>query len=214
MTNLTTQVSQLQNSEQAYPDYILDLLSEAEALKIAGEHQEAIKIIQTVICEEPECLIAYEQIADNYLILDKESEACKAAEFALSLDATSHIAHYVLGFIKLKIAKWNEAYFHLTKADEALPNNPEILRCLGWCLFKKGKCTKGIILLERVLIISPEDSIALCDLGVCYFELKYFNKALDLFARAVEVDSENMRAQEMIKVAEEVVVRLSEVEEK
>ena len=209
MTNITTQVSALQNSEQSYPDHILELLSEAEALKIAGEHNESIKMIQMVLCEEPQCLIAYEQIADNHLILNEEDKAYKAAEFALSLNSTSYIAHYVLGFIKLKSAKWDESYVHLKKADEALPNNPEILRCLGWNLFKKGKCTKGIILLERVLTMSPEDSIALCDLGICYFELKHFDKALDVFARAVEVDPENKRAQEMIKVAEEVVQKLS-----
>ncbi len=209
MTNITTQISHLQNNEQILPDHLLDLLSEAEALKIAGEHKEAIKIIQIVLCEEPECLVAYEQIADNYLILNQDLKAQKAAEFALSLDSASYIAHYVLGFIKLKSSKWDESYFHLKKADEVLPNNPEILRCLGWNLFKKGKCTKGIILLERVLTMAPEDSIALCDLGVCYFELKYFDKALDIFARAVEVEPNNKRAKEMIKVAEEVVKKLS-----
>lgn len=208
MTNLTTSVSRLHNNEQLYPDYILELLSEAEALKIAGEHKNAIKLIQEVLCEEPECLIAYEQIADNYLILNQTAKAQKAAEFALSLDSGSYISHYVLGFIKLQNSQWDDAYNHLVKADLALPNNPEILRCLGWNLFKKGKCTKGIILLERVLTIVPEDPVALCDLGVCYFELKYFDKALDLFARAAEVEPENKRAQEMIKVAEEVVVKL------
>lgn len=211
MTNITAQVSQKQNDEQFYPDHILDLLSEAEAFKIAGEHKQAIKTIQKVLCEEPECLIAYEQIADNHLILDEEKQARIAAEFALKLDKKSYIAHYVIGFICLKKSQWKEAYEHLKKADEVLPNNPEILRCLGWNLFKMGKCTKGVILLERVLTIMPEDSIALCDLGVCYFELKHFDKALDLFAKAMEVDPENDRAQEMIQVAREVVEKLSKV---
>lgn len=212
MANLTTQVSQMQNDEVSYPDHILELLSEAEALKIAGEYEKAIKLIQGILCEEPECLVAYEQIADNYLILNDVKRATKAADFALSLDSGSYLAHYVLGFIKLQENQWDGAYVHLTKADSTLPNNPEILRCLGWTLFKKGKCTKGIILLERVLTMVPEDPVALCDLGICYFELKYFEKALDLFARAAEVDPNSKRAAEMIKVAEAVVQNLSKVQ--
>lgn len=209
MTNITTQVSNYTDNESFYPDHILDLLSEAEALKISGQHENAIQIIQNVLCEEPECLIAYEQIADNYLILNEEKRARKAAEFALKLNSNSYIARYVLGFINLKNESWQEAYQHLLKANEVLPNNPEILRCMGWNLFKLGKCTKGVILLERVLTMLPEDPITLCDLGVCYFELKYFDKSLDLFARAVEVDPSNQRAQEMIRVAENVVKKIS-----
>lgn len=209
MLNLATQVTKFYDEKPPYPDHILDLLGEAEALKIAGESEKAIKIIQNVLCEEPECLIAYEQIADNYLILNDTKKAVKASNFALSLNAESCLANYVLGFIKLQELKWDDAYVYLTKADSALPNNPEILRCLGWTLFKKGKCTKGIILLERVLTMVPEDPVALCDLGICYFELKIFEKALEFFARASEVDPESERATEMMKVAESVVANLS-----
>ena len=196
-------------SDKTYPDYILDLLKEAETLKMTSNYKEAIKIIKQVLCEEPECLIAYEELSDNYLILNKDQKARKAAEFALSLFEDSFVAHYVIGFIELKNENWDDAYNHLLKADKLHVNNPEILRCLGWSLFKKGKCSKGIIILERVLTMLPEDPITLCDLGVCYFELQHFCKAMDLFSCAVEVEPDNIRAQEMIKVTESVVQKLS-----
>lgn len=208
MSRLTTYKNFAPQADQNYPDYILDLLKESEQLKFENKNQAAIKILEEILCEEPECLLAYEEIADNYLILNQEQKAQKAADFALALNQKSYVSHYVLGFIALKKELWSQALVHLQKADEIYPNNPEILRCLGWSLFKNGKCTKGIIVLERVLTMMPEDPITLCDLGVCYFELKYFDKALDLFARGAEVDPKNKRAKEMIKVAEAVVSKL------
>lgn len=208
MSKITARTHFSQDTGENYPDYILDLLKDAEALKFENNNQAAIKILEEVLCEEPSCLLAYEEIADNYLILNEEEKSKKAADYALSISKESYIANYVLGFISLKKEDWSKALQYLQKADEIYHNNPEILRCLGWALFKVGKCTKGLIILERVLTMMPEDPITLCDLGVCYFELKYFDKALDLFARAVEVDPKNKRAQEMIKVAESVVAKL------
>lgn len=54
----------------------------------------------------------------------------------------------------------------LSIANESMPNNPEILRHLGWAHACQGAYTKGIALLRRSLSIMPDDRATQEDLGI------------------------------------------------
>lgn len=178
---------------------IMERLETAEQLKLTGKHCEALSILEELLVEDPENVAALEEVADNELSLERMERAEAAAKEAIALDTESYTAHYILGFLESQQEKWTSALAHLKKANMLKPNNPEILRCLGWVLFHAAQRAQGVVTLERALNLEAENPLTLCDLGVAYLELKNFGKARSLFQRSLDLDPGNDRARECVQ---------------
>ena len=180
----------------------LDILERAEQLKLSGQHEEALSMLEDLLSSEPDNVAALEEIADNEVSMERFDRAEKAAKQAISMDSESYTGWYILGFLSSQKEKWDMALEELTMANSLKSNNPEILRCLGWVLFSSGKRTQGIVTLERALNLESNNPLTLCDLGVAYLQARNFTKAKALFMRALDVDPGNVRAQECVQAVE------------
>ncbi|MBI2464492.1 tetratricopeptide repeat protein [Candidatus Peregrinibacteria bacterium] len=178
-----------------------ELIVQADEKKLKGEHMDAIKICEKILNEDLRCIEAYEEIGDNYLSLKEFEKAEKALLKAIQLKGHSANANYLLGFVYSSLAQWKKSIKHLELADEIQKNHPEILRCLGWSLFHGGQRKKGVIILERSLNLAPADCLILCDLGVCYLNERNFERAIHLFARALDIEPSNEKAKECLDTA-------------
>ena len=187
-----------------HDDAIGPLLEQAERLKHEARHEEAIRILEKILADDPRNVTALEEVADNELSLERYDRALAAASQALSLDAESCGAHYVLGFVASHDERWSDAITSLREANRIDPNNPEILRCLGWALFSGGKEPEGVVTLERSLNLDDLSPLTLCDLGVVYLQLKEFPKAKALLHRALALDPGNSRVKECLEIAERI----------
>jgi tetratricopeptide (TPR) repeat protein len=176
-----------------------DILKVADEYKLQGLHQEAIKVCESILCDDLECGEAYEEIGDNYLSLREFDKAINALNRALKINPESANAHYLLGFTLSAMNKWDDSIDELEKADSLEPNHPEILRCLGWSIFHSGRRKQGLILLERATAMSKDDSLILCDLGVCYLNERDFDKAEEVFLSVLALEPQNDKARECLK---------------
>ncbi|PIR52871.1 hypothetical protein COU76_03775 [Candidatus Peregrinibacteria bacterium CG10_big_fil_rev_8_21_14_0_10_49_10] len=192
--------------DQPFSSGIIERLEAAEQLKLGGEFQHAITILEQVLVEDPQNVSALEEVADNELSLEHYSRARAAAEQAIALDPKSYTGHYILGFLGSQEEDWEKALTHLQESNKLKPNNAEILRCLGWTLFNSGKRAQGIVTLERSLNLESTNPLTLCDLGVAYLQTHNVFKAKTLFQRTLELDPENERAKECVQA----VLRLEE----
>ncbi|MCF7846970.1 MAG: tetratricopeptide repeat protein [Candidatus Gracilibacteria bacterium] len=178
-------------------EFVTDLLTQAEDLKLSGEYQQAIELLQKIILEEPACFEAYEEIGDNYLSLRQLDRAQKALEQAIKIHPKSANAHYLLGFLYSQQQKWLASVEMLQKADDLSPNHPEILRCLGWSVYNQNRRSQqGVALLERSQNLSPEDPNILCDLGVCYMNSSQWQQARNLFEKVIALSPDSEQAHE------------------
>jgi tetratricopeptide (TPR) repeat protein len=182
-----------------YDDRTVNVLEEAERLKLHCKHEEAISLLEELLSEDPGNIAALEELADNELSLERFDRAMKAAKQAIALDAESYMGHYILGFVLSLKEEWVLAHQELSRANEIRPNNPEILRCLGWVLFNMEKRVQGIVTLERALNLDPENTLSLCDLGVCYLHVRNYKKATTLFEHALDLEPGNSRARECVE---------------
>jgi tetratricopeptide (TPR) repeat protein len=180
----------------------LETLRKSEALKLEGEHHLAIENLEQLVIEDPGCLEALEEIADNLLSLDEFEKAERTANFALSIDNKSFIANHILGFLKLHEGHWQKAVTMLKIANEGSPNNPEILRCLGWGLFHLGSEAEGVSTLERALTIQESNPMILCDLGICLFQQGDNKEAGKLFERALTIAPDSERVHECLALSQ------------
>ncbi|MBT5016180.1 tetratricopeptide repeat protein [Candidatus Peregrinibacteria bacterium] len=177
------------------------LILEADRQKLEGNHEEAIKICNTILHHDLNCLEAFEELGDNYLSLREYSKAKKALERAISIDPNSANANYLLGFTHSALGNWKKSVGYLEMADELQANHPEILRCLGWSVFHFGQRKKGIILLERALTMSADDVLVMCDLAVCYMNDRNFARSINLLRHALAIDPQNQKAKECLETA-------------
>ena len=190
----------MRDSRASSDEEMLERLEQAEQLKLAGKHREALNILEELLIDDPGNVPALEEIADNELNLGRKGRARAAAMQAIKLDKRSYTALYILGFLACREEKWEEAETYLRTANQEHPNNPEILRCLGWVLFCSDKRTQGIVTLERALNLDTESALTLCDLGVAYLKLQNLPKARTLFSQALDIDPENERAHECVQI--------------
>ncbi len=179
-----------------------DVLERAEQLKFQGQHQEAIELLENLVLQDPENVEALEEVADNELSLEHFERAEVAAKRALALDVGSYTAHYILGYVESQRNHWPVALMHLKEANRLKANNPEILRCLGWALFRGDQKPQGIVTLERALNLDRESVFTLCDLGVVHLEMGNLRKARALFQRALDLEPDNPRARECVDAIE------------
>lgn len=180
----------------------LERLERAEQLKIEGQFEHAISILEELLLEDPENVSALEEVADNELSLGQYERSEAAARQAVAFDDKSYTGHYILGFLRSREDKWDTAITHLKKANSLKANNAEILRCLGWALFHSGQRAQGIVTLERSLNLDPDSPLTLCDLGVAYLEVQNFQKSRLLFRRVLDIEPHNERAKECMGMLE------------
>lgn len=179
-----------------YPEHILAKLEESENRKLEWKYDEALAIAQEIIVENPECIPALEEVADNLLSLWKTKESKKTAVYILKLTDTSYTAYYILGFINSKHNNFTESIKFLQKANEIKPNNAEILRCLWWSLFMNWDKVKWIHILERALNLYPKDIMILCDLAMCNLDVDKIDKSVELISKAKELNPSDERVHE------------------
>ncbi len=210
---MTSKSAKYSSSDAHYSQKIMDQLATSEEYKIAGEHEKAIDIAEKILLDDPLCLAAIEELADNFLSLEKYSKAEKSSDFALTLDPKSYIANYTKGFLELSHGNWKKAVGYLQIANEGQTNNPEILRCLGWGLFHSENQIEGLSTLDRALNLRSDDPMILCDLGVCCLHCNSFKKAVSLFEKALEVSPGNVRAEECLKAAQDLKNKIETAQE-
>lgn len=87
-----------------------------------------------------------------------------ALDYAETLEKDSATGHYLRGYMALIQNEFSRAIVFLERSNRITPNNPEVLRNLGWAYTMIGDIRKGIVLLERALNIAPEDELIMEDL--------------------------------------------------
>ena len=185
-------------------------LEEARQLKFQAAHEEALKLLEELLIADPNNVEALEEVADNELSLAQYERAEQAARSVLILDPRSCNAHYILGFIASHRERFEESVRELKLANQTEPNDPEILRCLGWSLFSSGDDVAGLVTLERALNLEPENPLILCDLGVVCLKQQEYSKAISLLERALEIDPTNDRARECLEMSRRIAVHTKE----
>jgi len=192
-------------TEGKLSEKFMRMLSRSEAYKLGGEHEKALKIAESVLLHDPTCVEALEEAADNLLSLERPDAAKKTAEFCLTLDKDSYIANFVVGFLASRGEQWKLAVKHLRIANVGQPNNPEILRCLGWAMFHCRDLEGGIVCLRRAMALRSDDPAILCDLAACLLQLSRYKESLKLLEQATAVQPEDDRVKELLRVAKRLI---------
>ena len=178
-----------------------ELLKQADGLKLAGRHNEAIALSNKMLLMDLEYVEAYEEIGDNYLGLREYDKSMKALKHALKLKPNSPNALYLLGFLYSSLGDFGKSVETLELANRVQPHHPEILRCLGWSIFHSGDRRRGLVILERAKAMAPQDTLIMCDLAVCYLNDRQFEATIKLLEEALRLEPNNEKAKDCLETA-------------
>lgn len=162
----------------------LPILSEVESLKEQKRYPEALVLVEKAIGSYPNRYELYEELADVFIFLWEYDRATKALDYAESLENGSATWLYLRGYLCLVCNDFQSAIIHLEESNKKNPNNSEVLRNLWWAYTMIWEYIKWVILLERALIISPDDLLIIEDLWVALLTQWKYQEAREYLKKA------------------------------
>lgn len=167
---------------------LAQLFTQAEKFLKKGKYLRSLsiykKILQLAESDWPELELAFCGAGECYLNLQILAEAEDYFRQAVRLNPFEARYHYFLGLTLTRMSRFREAVFELKLAKQVLPNNPEILRSLGWAMFFMGNLSAGEKTLKQALAINPKDVLTYCDLAVIYINNYEYRKAEQIITTA------------------------------
>jgi eukaryotic-like serine/threonine-protein kinase len=213
---------ELSSSEREYiaKPYTTD--NEAFQLYLAGRYQltsrkregfeQAIKNFARAVGRDPNFALAYAGLADSYMLVNQYSEQQppellkKAEQYALkalALDENLAEAHTSLAQIKaLSIRPYSkersdEAESHFTRAIELNPSYATAHHWYGNYLFYRQRFGDALVQMQEATRLEPRSAMMTTSLATTYSKLKQFDKAIEYYDKAIELDKTHITAYSM-----------------
>jgi eukaryotic-like serine/threonine-protein kinase len=173
-----------------------------------------IDYFQQAIKADPNYALAYAGLADSYNVLStnavrppKEAfpKAKEAAERALALDDTLAEAHTSLAFIKTVYEwDWQGAEKEFKRAIELNPNYSNAHYFYAFAhLLSMGRIEEAGAEMKRALALDPFSLIINTNLGRTYHIARQYDRAVEQYRKALEMDPTFPRAHERLLEAYE-----------
>ncbi len=137
------------------------IVTEAELLREAGDHQEVFHLLSNGLKnlpDYPELLYDRAMAAEK---IGKPDILEKDLRKLIQLKPDHAHAHNALGYSLAEHGnRLSEALELIEKAIKLSPEDPYIIDSLGWVLYRMGNLNKGVSYLKQAFVIKPDPEIA------------------------------------------------------
>jgi tetratricopeptide (TPR) repeat protein len=159
-------------------------LEESDNHKFHLRFDKALAISQELLAKDPTFIFAADDIAENYLYMDRLAEAEKAALYSIKIGGGSCVSFYVLGKIYFLQQRYALSVYMYKKANMYFPNDLDILVRLSQGLILINKIDEAIGTLERCVHLNPYDAGVFYHLARAYERKGFYGKAVVRLAQA------------------------------
>jgi tetratricopeptide (TPR) repeat protein len=121
---------------------IENIIESIEDLKHQNRYQDARETALQALMRYTDDYRLYEELADIYLFENNLEKAEEVIRYARELHPDSGTGIYLEGYIAVAKGDFDYAIDVLSRANKILPNNPEIIRHLGWAFVMKGEVSR------------------------------------------------------------------------
>lgn len=116
--------------------------------------------------------------------------AIKHARRAVELDDQSSLAHAILGWVQLFLGDVENAVSAGRRACAVDPNSADAKLFLSLILASTGHSAEALRHIETAMLLHPHPSSFYFEaLGLCYFALADYDRAIAAFLRGIEINS-------------------------
>jgi tetratricopeptide (TPR) repeat protein len=157
----------------------------------AGQSDEAIALLETLIASEPENEEAVTLLGDMYRhakAYAKSVTVFREAEKRAPEHDWSWQFYYQYGMALDRSGQWQAAEPKLQKALKLEPNQPDVLNYLGYSWLEHGvKLQEALVLIEQAYIQSTGEAHIIDSMGWAHYALGEYDLALELLERATNL---------------------------
>jgi tetratricopeptide (TPR) repeat protein len=161
-----------------------DLLKSAEANERAGNYARAVEDYESLARLHPASAFYQVKLAENYLRLERDSEAIAAARKAIELEPKNPLAHFYLGKTFFELGQWDESAPAFQKASELDAKFADAFYFLGLSEIRRGANDKGLIAMRQALNLSPESAGLNAEFGQQLNSASRFEEAIEPLRKA------------------------------
>jgi eukaryotic-like serine/threonine-protein kinase len=162
------------------------LLALGSVYNASGRNAEAISQLKRALEAAPNSDEAYRRLAFAYLSSGRSTEAIQAFQKAIEINPYYWMNHLTLGNAYYQIADYRKALDSYRRVTELDPKNPFAYINIAAILLQTGHFQEAIEPLQKSLQINP-DGQGYSNLGIAYFYLKQYDKAIAAYEKAVQL---------------------------
>jgi tetratricopeptide (TPR) repeat protein len=169
----------------------------ATDLDAADRSEEAIKILKSVISDDPkdlEAIVALGNVERNRKKFADCTETYSKGIDALTdpNDKSNTVYYYYRGICEERSHQWSKAEVDMKKALELQPDQPHVLNYLGYSWIDQGiNLDEGMKMIKRAVDQRPDDGYIVDSLGWAYFRIGNYEEAVKNLERAIDLKPED-----------------------
>ncbi len=164
-----------------------------------GDSGKAASALRHVLEQRPQHFdaLVYSGVLENDL--GRPEKAVDALKRALALRPDAFLPAFALGAIHAGAGQLAKAEALLKRAVK-IEENPQALSLLGTIAYERGRLSDAIEALQRAVQLDPDDEEGLFQLGLCYLDRGWTQKAAERFRAALELSPNRIELQEAKKL--------------
>ncbi len=163
------------------------------ALQMLDRLEEAARAYYGALHVQPANLHANSSLATVYLQMDKPRRAVIFAQKAVEIDPTDGPSRANLGTAYEKIGRLGDAIEQYMAAVELLDDATPVMVSLMRVLGEEGRYREAAETGERLVRMAPSAN-AYERLGWCYFRLGHYDRSIDAYRSAIEIEPDHWPA--------------------
>ncbi len=164
-----------------------------------GEAGKAAAALKHVLERRPQHFeaLVYAGVLENDL--GRPDRAADHLRRALALRPDAFLPAFALGAVHAGTGQLAKAETLLKRAVE-IEENPQALSLLGTIAYERGRLSEAIDALQRAVKLDPDDEDGLFQLGLCYLDRGWTQKAAERFRAALELNPNRIELREARKL--------------
>jgi tetratricopeptide (TPR) repeat protein len=160
----------------------------------AGDLQQAQRLYQEILAEQPNCAPAWHFLGLIAHQARQYDEAIHHIRSSVELMPNYVEAHRNLGIVFHDAGQYADATRSFHRVLELQPNNAEVYDLLGLSYYSLGNSTAAISFYQRALELQPSNAAAYNRLGVVHSDSGNLDDAVAYYRRAVELQPDFVEA--------------------
>ncbi len=158
----------LRNATRGVPTGAQKLVQAAERAFASGNYTEAAQKYAELLRQDTNNVTTLGNLASAQLELGELAETERNVRHALDSDPSDYFSLYVLGRLRYRQDKLDEALDALSRSSKVNPNYPDTQNYLGIVLSEKGLRVPAEAALRRAVQLAPDNAVAHNNLAVVY----------------------------------------------
>ncbi len=158
-----------------------------------GLLEEVIGVCEQAISFDPQYALAYNNLGLVLAGLDRRDEAKQIYEQAISRGIEFALIYYNLAVVDNELGMIAEAIAGCQQAIRLDPDYFDAQHHLGNLCLLSGKYGAAIEAYNQAIHLRPEVSLVYCNCALAYYRLGKTEEAVELWVRAVMLDSESLK---------------------